>query len=288
MREMIHDTLTKVEADLANNINGKCLCDLKTIRFDNANSPDYTKEEIQQLYLLRYYPAYLCEYYYLYKQVVATRKLNKLSILSIGCGCCVDYHGAYLAKERDFKDISYCGVDIIDWDYKESLGNPNFKIIITSIRDFEIPEVNDYNIIIFPKSISEFDNESFDSFLDIMSKSEFAQNDIFIISSSMNIGFQHDESRYKRVLEVLIAKGFENETYNPTKEIKNKGWLGFLVSGFNYPDEIKSFIESLASKCQKFIANNKNCEPNCQEQLNKSPILNARNISFQINHLQKK
>ena len=58
-------------------------------------------EVITQLYILRYYPAYLCEYKYLYKKIISTKLLAKYNILSIGCGCCVDYHGAYLALGRD-------------------------------------------------------------------------------------------------------------------------------------------------------------------------------------------
>ena len=104
----------------------------------------------------------------------------------------------------------------------------------------------------------------------------------------MSKGFQYEEIRYKKVIEVFKQLGFENKTYIPTQEIKNKGWIGFLVTGFNYPDEIKSFIESLASKCKKFITNKRNCEPSCQEQLNKSPILNTKHISFQINLLERK
>lgn len=287
MEQTIENTLKQVESDLKSTIEGATLCDLKTIRFDQDYNPDYSKPEIQQLYLLRYYPAYLAEYVYLYKEALKTCNLKNLSVLSIGCGNSVDYDAAVIVHNDDISKISYLGVDLIDWGYKNSNGNPKFITTIADIKDFDLPPKNDFNVIIFPKSLSEFSEESFKGLLQNISHSEFTEEKILLISSSMDKGFAYDESRYKRVMQVLIEKGYENKKYNSTREVKNKGWIGYLVDGFHYPDDIKTYIECLATKCINFIKNQKNCDPSCKQQLNKSPILNAKHISFLINLLER-
>lgn len=287
MKTMIHETLEKVITRFKLEIEDTCLCTLKTIRYNQGYSPDYTKKEIQNLYLLRYYPAYLCEYKFLYKDILRTKKVDKLSILAVGCGCCVDYHGAFLAKGRDFSEISYSGIDLIEWDCLDSFGNPNFNIIINDIKNVEFPKKNNYNVIMFPKSISEFDDESFESFLNALMKSKFTQDIVFLVSSVMNKGFIFDSKRYEKVVEFLKGIGYVCKNYNPTQEIKTKGGLNQLDSQFDYPNDIKDYIISLSNCCKKFKTSKTNCYFDCKTQLNKWSILRTEYISFQINCFER-
>ena len=287
MRKMILETLTKVNEKFKEKIKDTCLCELKTIRFDRGNSPDYNKDIIQLLYLLRYYPAYLCEYKYIYQNIITKNIFNNLHILSIGCGCCVDYHGAFLANQRNYSNIAYTGIDITDWDFADSFGNSNFIRLFEDIKSIILPEENNYNIVIFPKSISEFDDESFNTFLSNLSITKFTQDKIILISSSMDIGYQFDEQRYKIVLQQFESFGFKPDKYMPPQEIAQKGGLNRLDSQFDYPNNIKDDISYLSTECKKFIETGENCEIECLNQLNKSPILRTNYISFQINILKR-
>jgi hypothetical protein len=287
MREMISGTISKIKEDFIDEIKNANFCSLKTIRFDQDDYPDYTDKKIQLLYLLRYYPAYLCEYKYLYDKVIKKSKLDNLSILSIGCGCCVDYHGAYLANERDYNNITYCGIDRIEWEYADSFGNKKFEVINEDINNIKLPDKNDYNIIIFPKSISEFNDKSFNNFISALSKTTFTQETVVLISSSMDKGFEHDEERYKKVAEVLEKNGYFCRKYEATCEISGKNGLKKLDNDFNYPNDIKEFITSLSTRCPKYIANKKNCKEDCSTQLDKWPILSSKYISFIINSYKK-
>lgn len=287
MKAMISDTLENIVSEFKTEINDTCLCSLKTIRFDQGVYPDYTKSEIQKLYLLRYYPAYLCEYKYLYKKVLRSRKIKNLFILSVGCGCGVDYQGAFLANGRNFNNITYHGIDLVKWSFSESLGNPNYDIILGNINEMEFPPNNKYNIIMFPKSISEFDDESFDSFLAALSESTFTEDIIYLISSVMDKGFESDSNQYKKVADFLIGIGYKCDEYEETQEIKGKGGLINLDGDFDYPNDIKDFIITLSTICKTFKSTNKNCQPDCKTQLNKWPILKSDYISFQFNCFER-
>ena len=284
---MINKTLERTLKKFKTEIDDCFLCTLKTIRYDQADYPDYTQNEIQHLYLLRYFPAYLCEYKYLYKKVIRSRKIDKLSIISLGCGCCIDYYGAYLAYNRDYSIIKYRGIDLVDWDCVDSLGNPNFKITIDNIKNVTFPKKNRFNIIIFPKSLSEFDQESFDSLLSSLTKTDFVEDCVFLISSAMNKGFEYDSRRYDTVAALLKDSGFGCKDYQPMQEMKEKGGLVRLDCDFEYPNDIIDFLIKLSENCKTFKDSNKNCSPDCKDQLNKRPILTSGYMSFQINCFER-
>lgn len=53
---MINTKTHQIQQDFLEEINGKCLCELKKIRFDQAIGPDYSRRDVQQLYLLSKHP----------------------------------------------------------------------------------------------------------------------------------------------------------------------------------------------------------------------------------------
>lgn len=287
MRNMIHEALEKVVEDFKTKIDDSKLCHLKTIRYDNQQTPDYSIEEIQQLYLLRYYPAYLFEYMYIYKEILQNEKANKLSILSVGCGCCVDYHGAYLAKNRNYDDISYIGIDLNKWEYENSFGNPKFKTITSNIDNIEFGNSNKYNVVIFPKSISEFCEDSFNCFLDALSNTDFKQDCIFLISSSMTTGTGCDDDRYTKVLEVFTNKGFNCSPKYIEPQALGTRAINTIDGQFDYPNSIKDYITELSCKCQQYINSRENCKVDCKTQLDKQPMLRADYIRYQVNCLER-
>lgn len=288
MRIMISEKTNEIHTDFQSEINNEFLCDLKNIRYDQACGPDYSQRKVQQLYLLRYFPAYLCEYKYLYQKVIEANVISSnFNILSIGCGCCVDYYGAYLALGRSITNLQYCGIDPIDWLYKDNLSNDNFCFVQGNISDITFSQDFYYNILFFPKSLSEIPQSDFNTFLSNLKLLTFRSKYIFLISSIMDKGYMHDTTRYDNIADLLRSKGFRCDNFQGAKEITNKGGLNQLDSGFDYPNDVKSFLTNLNEKCSHFQQHKSNCENECKVQLNKWPILTAKYISFQINLFER-
>lgn len=284
---MIAERTREIHTNFLYEINDECLCDLKNIRYDQPCGPDYSQNKVQQLYLLRYFPAYLCEYKHLYQKIIQTYTIDNFNILSIGCGCCVDYYAAYLALGRSITNLQYCGIDPIDWLYKDSLYNDRFCFVQGNIASITFPEDFYYNIIFFPKSLSEIPQSEFDTFLSNLNQLTFRSDKIFLISSIMDKGFIHDTTRYDTISDLLRSKGFHCEDFQGAKEITNKRGLNQLDSGFDYPNDVKSFLMTLNEKCLHYQQYGSNCENACKDQLNKWPILTAKYISFQFNLFER-
>lgn len=167
--ETINDYLENILCDFEDYIMKKpYLCDLKKMNFNSGNIPDYSNLHVQQLYLLRYTFAYAFEYKYMYLDLLNNNTyLTNLSVLSIGCGNAVDYWSLVKATNENFftkYNITYCGIDIIDWNYKFKVRKKDS----VCFRNFDVVEFIDTlpsldpNIYIFPKSISEFSYDEFE------------------------------------------------------------------------------------------------------------------------------
>jgi hypothetical protein len=111
----------------------ECCCDLKDIDFSGGHSPDYEKRAIQNLYILRYYGAYLCEYRWIYRKILDYLEGRIVNALSVGCGCGVDLAGLYFAAQDnnfDIGKIAYIGCDINDWQDKIEFDSLINRLII--------------------------------------------------------------------------------------------------------------------------------------------------------------
>ena len=273
-------------SDFQENVAKEPLCVLKSFSFDNGKLPNYTNLMHQQLFLLRYFPAYLCEYKYLYYEVVKEAKLSEYNVLSIGCGCFLDYHGLAFASARSPLPIRYTGVDVISWGYNGIFSNSDIQFCQTKIEDFPFPELVDYNIIFFPKSISEISDKGLNTFLGNLRGVNFTSDYIYVISSTMDKGYRHDETKYKLIIEYFKNIGFSCKNYQPAQEIKDKRAFNKFDRHFYYPDDVKDYLGTLNEKCSEYIKNSKSCSNDCKE-MSRSPILTTKYVSFLVNFLER-
>jgi len=290
MKTFIEDFMRTVFNDFQKNVNKEVLCDLKELSFKSGHLPDYTKEINQQLYLLRYFPAYLTEYKYLYKKIVKDTHLESINVLSIGCGSFIDFYGLIFAIKSfsvSSSDIpvKYTGIDVINWKYQDNFNNQDVSFLCDSIENFKFKKPDDTNVIIFPKSLSELSDDVLDSFVSNILGTKFSSKRIYLISSIMNKMFTADEAKCKKVINAFQDIGYLCENYEPPQEIIKKEAMLLFDHDFFYPDNVKEYLNTLSSKCIKYIENNKYCQTDC-EKLNRSPILKTDNISFQVNLLE--
>lgn len=290
IREKMDNIFNDFKSEL-NNLDNYCI--LKDVRFNRNNVPDYTNPIIQQLYLLRYFPAYLAEYYIIYKELLIQKHVGKpFNVLSIGAGCGLDYYGLNLAL-KDFNinlsdSVYYTGVDLVEWKYRDDLGNTDCWFFEDNIANWDELEQDDYNIIIFPKSIGEFDNYSFQQIENIFSNTMFKSDSLCIISSLRESRSFIDGERLSRLIDILETE-HSYISLDPKEKCKvftEKKGLISVIPGFKYPDHILEFITSLSTKCGTFIDWSENCQRDCTY-LNKYPILTTGHIKYQSIRLER-
>lgn len=287
MKKFISDFMDEVFTEFTSSIDGKCLCELKNNRYDNRSCPDYNVLNEQLFYLLRYFPAYLCEYKYLYSKIIRTKDLDSYNVLSIGCGSAIDYYGLYLATGKEIDSICYKGIDLVDWKYRKSLGNGSFSCINQNVSELDFSQNTTFNILFFPKSLSEIAESDFKIFLRSIEQGVFSSNIVYFVSSTMDSGFIHDQRKYELVRDAFIKNGFRCENYKTTQEIKDKRAFVYLDPEFEYPDPIKKYMLELNEKCPTYSSTGKNCDNTCKSQLARFPILKTTHMSYQINKLER-
>lgn len=187
MRQFIEEKINEIFDDFRDELLEKrYYCELKELRFDGGNIPDYYNPIIQKYYLLRYMTAYFVEYYLIYKKLFELDFLdNNLNIFSIGSGCGIDFWGAKFARDLHSPETSICytGIDSVDWDYKDNLGIEEHYFWHCNINSLDELDDDSYNVIIFPKSIGEFDLNTFYNLREVIKNSNFSENKLVVLSS---------------------------------------------------------------------------------------------------------
>ena len=288
MITFINEYLNRIFGEFQNEIdNLDRLCDLVNVNFKDSNIPDYNYKIIQQIYLLKYFAAYLFEYYEMYNKLVNDNIIEfPFNILSIGCGCGLDYYGldyALRINEMNCKGyVIYNGVDIAEWNYRDNLNNPHCDFINIDILDWNKLNSNDYNIIIFPKSINEFKGDKIDKLLTLLKNTTHTMNRI-VLMGSIRIDPKesaNDIDCFRKIANIFtIDHNYQYvEKYNGLLTHNKKGHFRDIYDGFNYPYNIISYVNSLRTKCK----NHKTCEESCFTSFRPWPILKTDYMSYKI------
>lgn len=182
--------------------------------------------------------------------------------------------------------VNYTGVDVVKWKYSEfNKMNGNFKNI--DIVDIEKLE-GDYNTIIFPKSISEFDEVAFQHLKDIIGRKEFRSKRVVLVGAIRRSRMESDMQRLEKITDIFIKKhGYlvaDSETNIPSL---NSPYIYQVASDITYPVEIKDYIVNLNTKCAKYKKNGVNCEFSCSELLRRYPVLKTSQMTFKIIYLER-
>jgi hypothetical protein len=289
----IHTVFEEFKA-LAAHTGGLCAC--KGLTYEAGQSPDYANPLVQQNYMLHFFPAYLAEYYFMYKAMLLRNVLpERLNVLSIGCGCGADLWGLYYAIEAaggtPHDRIDYTGVDLVDWQYRDTFGLQNVRFLQQNITEWEELNRSDYNVFVFPKCIGEFSDTVFGSICQMFAKSRFDRQHVCGLRSLMDVGKETDAARFRRIAQIMQAVHRFNcldelNTYrrpqNPHEGLRSSS----ICPSFLYPNDIKPKVKALLSACPTHEANGAPCEDECRK-LNRSPILYATYVNYQLLRFQR-
>lgn len=291
MKNFIDTKMNLIYGDFKRGVYEKrCLCSLKEFGFLGTQLPNYKDEDMQEYYLLRYLPAYLAEYYLIYNKIFSKNFLNSYSVLSLGCGCGVDLWGLHFAKlKRKLNCITdYTGIDAVKWKYSE-FDNMNGRFKNIDVLDMEKLE-GDYNTIIFPKSISEFDEVAFQHLKDIISRKKFKSKRIILVASVRKSRIDNDIERIDKIADLFVKNhGYSIVDLVAKKARDSDPYLQDVTENeIRYPDDLKEYITHLYEKCNQAKANGRNCSPFCKKILEHSPILRISQLAYRVIYLERK
>ncbi len=286
MQAYLANLIDQVYTDFRQQLTGQeCFCDLLTLNFGTDSAPNYQSPLVQQLYLLRYYPAYLVEYYLAWRDLFELNFLpTHLQVLSIGCGNAPDYTALRLAARDTGNEYLYYydGADRVQWHYRDPANRPARRYHFSDIVFWTGFRRAEYNVVTFPKSIGEFSDEAFSSMLAALGRSHFTEDRLCLMSSVRASRAQHDKEMLERVLEVFEqSHGYKrlNPSHNST-QLPNQPVS--QVSGFYYPEDVYRFLESLNEQCPAYDC----CT--CHDcGLSRRPMLNTKGMEYQIIRMER-
>lgn len=264
------------------------LCELKKFTFERNCLPDYTKALVQQNYLLHYLPAYLTEYYLVFRDVLTTGFIDSpINALSIGAGAGLDHwalHYALLHVRKQLTPIySYTGIDIVDWLYREQFDNG-----LAQYTNHDILGLDRFNpatnFVIFPKSIGEFRDEDITPLLYIFRDTPWLNDKIIMISFHRKDRVDIDYARFNAIANVMKHKLGYILLGDP-KEIQR--WpddcpLEDAYPNFYYPSDIRDRIDNLLCYCKRYTSNSRiACEPERCDNIERRPITTTKYMVWQ-------
>ena len=264
-------------------------CCVPAFGYQGNVPPDYNNPMNQHLYVLKYFPAYLYEYTKMYQQVfrrAIKRKIERLNVLSFGCGCGLDFYGLYFARKIcDITHIPVCyrGVDVVEWEYRGLIPNDDnlrFQISNHDITTIPSNDLKQYNIFIFPKSLSEFPDVALKSLCSNIRQSTFP-SPFILAASTMTIAYTDDECRIKSLIE---AFGQKRDMLVPCCRTGQEIGICCDWSFWDYPKEIITNLKNINDFCSAFSAclHSQNCMNTPEAQRARTPILTQKFVRYYI------
>jgi hypothetical protein len=295
MQQLIRQKLETVFADFQRQAaQERRLCVCKELTYEDGRTPDYENPLIQQNYMFRFFPAYLAEYFLMYRNMLNQTFLpENLKVLSIGCGCGVDLWGLNFALLDLGADpaarINYTGIDLVPWAYQDNLGLPNARFLNQDITAWDRLDATDYNVFVFPKCIGEFPAQVSDSICAMFRNTNFNLARVCGLCSLMEKGKTADAARFTRIADIMRnTHGFrcldETDTYWHARN-PNQG-LRAICYDFVYPQEIIDRVKVLLQECPTYQENGQGCQGDCNT-LNRSPILKATYMNYKLLRFQR-
>ena len=297
MGSFLNQSLQRIYDDFTSAINlksplenQKCLLYFTFVKGD-PDEIKYSKKEHQQLYLLRYFYAYLIEYWYLYSKI----SLKSYSIFSIGCGCFIDLYGFLCIKDCKTA-YEYYGIDCEDWPYKDLLSNPYMhgkfekKSLSTCLVDFQKQGLDEtlgkINVFVFPKTIEYMEDDDkgihdISALAQCIEKTFFASSKIYLILNGMDSNFKDDEDRLDILRKSFMAIGYNSIETKYESSVFPQYFYQFFSGGLFIDGLLRTNIKNFCTCCSNHVGCIVNKKPKT------SPIFETKYFHCKIIELVK-
>ena len=186
-----------------------------------GHSPDFSTQNVADLYLLRQGCSYALEYFLIYRialNALLSEGITEAKSYVFGCGSMIDAVGMCYAADTfsERPRLSYTGVDPAAWA-KHFDAPVDRSFVRKGMQDFWTDCGSfDGNIMLFAKVFNEMreGSGSFESFCDGFRNTEFTQDTVMLCVSALNrSGFQRDWQepdwwRMQKLISIFREKGY--------------------------------------------------------------------------------
>jgi len=249
------------------------------------NSPDYSQEIVQQFYLLRYTYAYAFEYKQIFRALLERASFEtQIEVTSIGCGNAIDFwalQNALYERGQRKCQILYHGVDRADWRrYRVEILKGRRDLLEAEEQDaMEYIRQKDTltsDVFLFPKSISEFEEDVFPQFCEEFAGKRFRKSRVHLLISLRDTPDNRsiDLTRSRELAEAMRRHGFQTRD-DVTQYLDFEAGKRIKISDadkiFVYPLEAYQYLQGLESRTGVRV----------------SPILYTNYIHYQILTFEK-
>lgn len=188
------------------------------------------------------------------------------------------------AVDSDYiEGLRYTGLDAIDWSYQDTLRSKECWMEHKDILSWDRLDETGYNVIIFPKSIGEFNDTVFAHIKEVFKATEFDQDKICFICSLIDKRVDKDAIRFKQLADLMrYDQGYSClDDPNYYEQWDRPVGIRSLCNDFVYPEDIKMQLNNIISHCLEYKKHDKPCHQACTE-ANRFPILNSKYMKWQI------
>ena len=186
------------------------VCELQKAFNTNGWSPDYNNKLHRLFYFVKYAIPYCIEYREIYRKILQSplfKNKERISVLSVGCGAMLDMVGLKYAACTSSCSVPWCyhGVDLVNWQCAEitSLLGDGCCFSHANICNINFDNC-EYDVIIFPKSISDISDEDLKKFVDALCHANLSK-DIALVMSKRGSSFSDDDCM-DMLCEALVAE----------------------------------------------------------------------------------
>lgn len=244
----------------------------------------YQKKAYQELYALRFLPAYYFEYCVLANDLYGRVKdrYRNLKIMSLGCGLSPDY----FAFRDNLNGIAfeYIGYDAVEWTSQKYMPKPgpNYQFVFGNVAKIADDEMSQVDVFVFPKSIGDIERGAEGLVATLGKKiAKEGKDRIFFLNSYVTKDFDNpiDKEKFLAIHKALSAAGYSTNDNPNVSYYKHDGitkdkpiGLRKIHYDFVYPPD-------RSVSCDKKDASDDVCNE-CM--VPKSPIFTNQYMSFSI------
>lgn len=270
---------------------------LRDISYALGTPPDFSKPELCLFYMLRYYSAYITEYYYIYHTILKHLP-SSIDVTCIGHGSLLDAVSLSIACDEEAKTYHYHGYDITNWAFTLmnqilQLPGSSFTPHITDACSENIFTGNE-DCIIFAKSISHFSNSQLSQLGYAMNLTTWNKQKLFVVSSNRTQEHTYSQDAEKIRFFCSLSRT-HNIPQNPFYSFSGqntalsitKEFLWNFFYGLDIPRDPLSFTADIFSYCNSFRSNHKHCDNSCTN-THFRPLLKLMHLNFEIFELTRK
>lgn len=238
-------------------------CLLGDMNFAGCHLPDYRRRVIQQYYLLRFLPAYFVEYRRMFQRIIQRGFVQPdYRVLSLGTGCGLDYFGLMFAVaeacspaaslQAAAETVSYTGIDRVDWAYREDFGNAHCAYLQRDLTRMEALPAADCNILMFPKSVGEFDEDGWRKLCQLMARTQFSADRLVLAASLREMRCLPDSGRVEELVTFLCQSQGYRVAAAPIESragMRGDGHFSDYCPDFFLLPEVKTVTKNLFQRC---------------------------------------